>query len=112
MDWDHSAQKKITQLFLNRTSQSVGASGNRITIHLKPEDSGGACLRARLVSTGEQYSCIVLPVAWDHSTQKKITQLLLNRTSQSVGANGQSHHDSPEARKWWQRLLTRAARKY
>ncbi|HLK68770.1 MAG TPA: hypothetical protein VKU19_35310 [Bryobacteraceae bacterium] len=37
VDWDHSAQKKITQLFLNRTSQSVGANGNRITIHLKPE---------------------------------------------------------------------------
>ncbi len=37
VDWDHAARKKFTQIFLNRTPQTVDPNGNRITIHLKSE---------------------------------------------------------------------------
>jgi hypothetical protein len=37
VDWDHSARKKFTQVFLNRNPNPVDPNGTRITIHLKSE---------------------------------------------------------------------------
>lgn len=37
LDWDHTARRKFTQLYLNRNPHPIDPNGNRITIHLKPE---------------------------------------------------------------------------